>query len=335
MLRTIVGACSLLALALSPARAQSVADFYRGKQLRFIVFTSAGGEYDAWTRLAARFLGKHTPGQPGAIVQNMPGGGGIVAGNYIAAAAPRDGTVIGLLSRNIPFQALMKDENIKFDPRKFGWIGSPELSNRVCVAMRGAPVQKAEDLFETEMVVGGTGAGSAASTIPPLLSRLLGMKFRLVEGYPGASDAQIAMEKGELHGICQSYATFPRTHPGQIESGRLKVLFNMEHAPIPGVAAPSIFDFAKTGEQRQALALVSSSIEFGRPFFTTPETPPERLAALREAFASMVADPEFRAEAGRQNLVVALTPGEDIARGVTEMMATPDAIVRRVAELTK
>ena len=186
------------AFAAASAQAQSVADFYRGKQLRFIVFTSPGGEYDAWARLMARHIGKHIPGEPTSMVQNMPGGGGIVAGNYMANAALRDGTVFALLSRNIPFQALMKDENIKFDPRRFDWIGSPELSNRVCVAKAGAPVQKAEDLYEREMSVGGTGSGSAASTIPVLLNRLLGMKFKLVEGYPGANDVQLAMERGEV-----------------------------------------------------------------------------------------------------------------------------------------
>ena len=185
------------------------------------------------------------------------------------------------------------------------------------------------------MLVGGNGAGTATSMIPPLLARLLGMKFRLVQGYPGASEIQIAMEKGEVHGICQSYSTFPRTQPGQIESGRLKVLFNMERAPIPGVPAPSIFDYAKTAEQRQILALVSSSIEFGRPFFVPPETPPERLAALRTAFGKMIADPDFRAEAERQHLVVALTRGEDIARMIAELMATPEDIARKAEALTK
>jgi tripartite-type tricarboxylate transporter receptor subunit TctC len=283
----------------------------------------------------ARHIGKHVPGEPSGLVQNMPGGGGIVAGNYIANAAPRDGTVIGLLSRNIPFQALIRDDNIKFDPRRFGWVGSPELSNRVCVAKEGAPVQKAEDLYEREMSVGGTGSGSAASTVPVLLSKLLGMKFRLVEGYPGAADVQLAMERGEVHGICQTYATFPRTHPGQIEAGRLKVLFNLERAKIPGVEARSIFEFTKTQEQRQILALVSSSIEFGRPFFTTPDTPPERLAALRAGFERTIDDPEFRAEAEKQNLVVALTRGEDIERMVAEMLDTPDDIVRKTMALTK
>jgi tripartite-type tricarboxylate transporter receptor subunit TctC len=332
---SILAAIALAALAHAPARAQSVADFYRGKQLRFIVFTSAGGEYDAWARLMARHLGKHVPGEPTAMVQNMPGGGGIVAGNYMAFSAPRDGTVFALLSRNIPFQALMKDDNIKFDPRKFDWIGSPELSNRVCVAKEGSPVQKAEDLFEREMSVGGTGSGSAASTVPVLLSRLLGMKFRLVEGYPGANDVQLAMERGEVHGICQTYATFPRTHPGQIEAGKLKVLFNLERGKIPGLDTRSIYAFTKTEEQRQILTLINSSIEFGRPFFTTPDTPPERLAALRAGFEKMLDDPDFRAEAERQNLVIALTRGEDIQRMVADMLATPDEIVRKTAAMTK
>ena len=311
------------------------ADFYQGKTIRIVVFTTAGGEYDTWARLVAKHLPRYIPGEPQAIVQNMPGGGGIVAGNYLANVAPRDGTVFGLLSRNIPFQAMVKDENIRFDPRQFGWLGSPELTNRVCVARRGTPVQKAEDLFEREMIVGGTGTGSAASTIPPLLSRLLGMKMKLIEGYPGATEVKIAMENGEVHGICQSYATFPREHAGQIESGLIKVLFNMERNTIPGIDAPSIFSFAKTPEQEQILALVSSSVAFGRPIFTPPGVPAERLAMLRDAFAHMVEDTEFRADAQKQSLSVSLLRGEPLAAMINEMLDTPEPLVRRTVEILK
>ena len=327
-----VACLASLALACTAARA---ADFYQGKTIRIVVFTTAGGEYDTWARLVAKHLPRYIPGEPQAIVQNMPGGGGIVAGNYLANAAPHDGTVLGLLSRNIPFQAMVKDENIRFDPRQFGWLGSPELTNRVCVARRGTPVQKAEDLFEREMIVGGTGTGSAASTIPPLLSRLLGMKMKLIEGYPGATEVKIAMENGEVHGICQSYATFPREHAGQIESGLIKVLFNMERNTIPGIDAPSIFSFAKTPEQEQILALVSSSVAFGRPIFTPPGVPAERLAMLRDAFAHMVEDTEFRADAQKQSLSVSLLRGEPLAAMINEMLDTPEPLVRRTVEMLK
>jgi tripartite-type tricarboxylate transporter receptor subunit TctC len=326
--------CTAAALACAGGAAMS-ADFYQGKTIRIVVFTTAGGEYDTWARLTAKHLPRHIPGEPQGLVQNMPGGGGIVAGNYLANVAPRDGTVLGLLSRNIPFQAMMKDENIRFDPRQFGWLGSPELTNRVCVARRGTPIEKAEDLFERQMIVGGTGAGSAASTIPPLLSKLLGMKMKLIEGYPGAVEVKLAMEKGEVHGICQSYASFPRAHPGEIESGLIRVLFNMERDPIPGVAAPSIFSFTKTDEQRQILALMSSSVAFGRPIFAPGGIPPERLALLRDAFAKMVQDPEFRADAEHQALSVSLLRGEPLAQMINTMLDTPEPMVRRVVELLK
>jgi tripartite-type tricarboxylate transporter receptor subunit TctC len=327
-------ACAVACLLVECATT-SAADFYQGKTIRIVVFTSPGGEYDTWARLTAKHLPKQIPGEPQGIVQNMPGGGGIVAGNFLAHAAPRDGTVLGLLSRNIPFQALVRDENIRFDPRQFGWLGSPELTNRVCVARRGGPVQTAEDLFEREMIVGGTGSGSAASTIPPLLSKLLGMKMKLIEGYPGATEVKLAMEKGEVHGICQSYATFPRAHPGEIESGLIKVLFNMEKEPIPGIAAPSIFIFAKTPDQVQILSLVSSSVAFGRPIFTPPGVPAERLALLRDAFARMVEDADFRADAQQQALSVSLLRGEKLASMIDEMLATPEPLVRRTMEMLK
>lgn len=310
-------------------------DFYRGKQLKAIVSTAAGGDYDNWIRLITRYWVKHIPGDPNFVIQNMPGAGGIIAANSFYHTAPRDGSTIAMIGRNLPFQALMKAEGIRFDPLKFNWIGSPELTSRVCVAMDDASVKKAEDLFTAELIVGGAGAGTAVSTTPKLLATLLGMKFKIVEGYGSASNVQLAMEKGEVKGICQTVSSLRSFRPGWLETGKMRVLFNLERAPLTEFNAPSIHSFAKTQEQRQILRIYSSSVELGRPVIAPPETPPERVALLRKSFASTLSDPNFLDEARRLKLDVSLVPGEELKSLVEDLMATPPEVLKRVDDLTK
>lgn len=330
----LVTACLALPCALAPVAAQDD-DFYRGRQLKAIVSTQAGGDYDNWMRLITRHWVKHIPGEPVFVIQNMPGAGGIIAANSFYHTAPRDGSTIAMIGRNLPFQALMKAEGIRFDPLKFNWIGSPELTSRVCVAMDDAPVKKAEDLFTTELIVGGAGAGTAVTTTPRVLSALLGMKFRIVEGYGSASNVQLAMVKGEVKGICQTVSSLRAFRPGWLESGKMRVLFNMERAPLPEFNAPSILQFAKTPEQRQVLVIYSSSVELGRPIIAPPETPPARVALLRKSFESTLADPSFLEESRKLGLEVSLVRGEELKSLVEELMATPPDILKRVDDLTR
>ena len=329
-----LAACITLASCFSSARAQDT-DFYRGRQIKVIVSTVAGGDYDNWMRLIARHWARHIPGEPTFIIQNMPGAGGIVAANSFYHTAPRDGSTIAMIGRNLPFQALMKAEGIRFDPSKFVWIGSPELSGRICIASETAAVRTAEDLFTTELIVGGAGAGTAVSTTPKLLASLLGMKFRVVEGYGSANGAQHAMEKGEVNGICQTVSALRSFRPGWLESGKLRVLFNLERAPIPEFGAPSILSFAKTAEQRQILMLYSSSVELGRPIIAPPDTPAARVEILRNSFEATLSDPAFLEEAARQKFDVSLVRGDDLRSLVEELTSTPPDVIKRVDELTR
>lgn len=320
----------------SSARASDTGDeFYKGKQIRIVITTNAGGDYDQWARLIIRYMGKNIPGAPTFIPQNMPGAGGIIATNFLYTQAPRDGTTIGMIGRNLPYQALMKEENIRFDPTKFGYIGSPELTNRVCVARGDAPVKRAQDLFEKELLVGGAGAGTAVSMTPTLLANLLGMKFKLVEGYGGSNNVMLALERGEVQGICQTISSIRNTKPGWIEDGRLKVLFNTERQPISGVDAPSVFEFVKTEEQRRILALYTSSVELGRPMVVPPEVPAERLAILRKAFLETLADKELQSEAERQGLELGVVKGEDLASLIGDLLSTPPDIVAKTQAYSK
>lgn len=330
--RLFAAALALLACA---ARADPIEDFYRGRQVRAVIGNEAGGDYDQWARLILRYMGRYLPGNPVFVVQNMPGAGQIIAANHLYNSAERDGSVIGMIGRNLPYLALLKEPNVRFDPRGFHYLGSPELSGRVCVAMEGAGVRGAEDLFERELITGGAGAGTAVTATPNLLRRLLGMRFKVVEGYGSAANVMLAMERGEAQGICQTLAALRATRAGWMESGRLKVLFNLEREPAPGLDAPSILAFAKTDEQRRILSLFNSSVELGRPMVAPPGVPPARIAALRMAFAGALGDPDLRAEAARLRFEITHVSGERLAGLVADLMETPDETVRKTAELAR
>lgn len=328
-------AAALLPALVGSASAQSVEDFYRGKQVRFIIASDTGGDYDQWARMIARHMGKHLPGKPTFVPLNMPGGGMLTATNYLFNVAEKDGLVIGMIGRNLPNQALLKHSSVRFDPLKFNWLGSPELTNRVCVAKEGVPVQKAEDLFQRELIVGGSGAGTAVSTTPVILSRLLGMKFKLVEGYPGGQAILIAIERGEVQGICQSFTSLRGSKPDWFASGKVKVLFNLERTPLPDVAAPTIYEFVKDEDARRILSLYNSSVEIGRPILAPPGVPADRVEALRRAFDATMKDPELRAEAEKLGLEINALTGEQLGEIITDLMNTPADIVEKMQVLVQ
>lgn len=334
-LKAIAAAASVLAALCAPAAANPIEDFYRGKQVKFIISSATGGDYDQWSRLIVRFLGKYIPGNPTLIPQNMPGGGQIIATNYLFNAAPQDGTVFGMIGRNLPNDALLKKEGVRFDPLKFNWLGSPELTNRVCVAIKGAAVQKAQDLYQHELLVGGAGAGTAVSTTPVLLERLLGMKFKLVEGYGNSQAILLAMERGEVQGICQSLSSLRGSRPEWFETGRIKVLFNTERQTVPGLDAPSVFEFSKSEDQRRILSLYTSSVEFGRPIVAPPNVPKERVEVLRKALEQALKDPELLDEAKRQGMEMTYVSGPQLETLIADLMSTPSDIVEKMREMTK
>ena len=323
------------ALAPCAARADAIEEFYRGRQMKAIVGNPAGGDYDNWMRLLTRHWPRFIPGRPNFVVQNMPGAGQIIASNYLANAAEKDGSVIGLTERALPYLLLMGDQNIRFDPRKFNWIGSPEQTNRGCFVTSKSPVTTAKELFEKEVLMGGAGAGTSITNTPILLSKLLGMKFKLVEGYGSGEHVVLAMERGELHGLCQTVAGIKATKPGAIERGEIKVLFTMEHDPVPGLNAPTIYEFTRTKEQRDIIALYDSSLELGRPLVAPPGVPPERVEALRRSFDAMMVDPEFLADAKRARFEITPRKGEKLQQVVEEIMATPKSIVDQAKALTQ
>jgi tripartite-type tricarboxylate transporter receptor subunit TctC len=319
----------------APAHAQDPGEFYRGKRITMIVGYEPGSSYDISARVLSRHMTRFLPGQPTFVVQNMPAAGSIFAGNHLYNVAEHDGTVIGMIGRVLPYQAMLKQAGIRFDPTKFEWIGSPTLARRVCVVIAGAKVQKADDLFTNELIAGGTGAGSAATSTPTLLNRLLGMKFRVVDGYKGAANIILAMERREVEGICTGIETLESAWgPQWMASDRIRVLFNTEPKADPEFKAPTVFEYAKTDEQRQILRLFSSSVEFGQPITAPPNVPADRAAALREAFEATTKDPTFIAELAKSGFRTQVVHADEMKRLVTELMSAPPEIIERLKTLS-
>jgi tripartite-type tricarboxylate transporter receptor subunit TctC len=322
----VVALCVLPVLA-SRAPAQTADAFYKGKQIRFIVGTAAGQDYDTWARLISRYLPRFLPGNPTFIVENMPGAGHILATNYLFNLAPRDGTAIGMVSRNMTEAAIMKLPNVRFDPGKFSWIGSPELNHRVLFVNAASGFDQVSDLYARELIVGTPGGAQGVSAAPILLKNLLHMRLKIIQGYHSPGDVILAMARREVDGVVQTLGAPEGARRQWIESGQMRVMFNMEHERLAGLDAPTIFEFAKTEEERQVLAFFSSSMELGRPLMAPPGTPPERVAQLRAAFDATVKDPAFLQEAAALGFEVMPQSGEEIAARVAAAMATPRDIV--------
>src|ERR1700691_5145793 len=289
-------------------------DFYKNKQLRLVAGFPAGNDYDLGARLLVKYLPKYIPGQPTIIVQNMPQAASVAAANYLYAQAPRDGTVMGSFSRNIVNDALTGESNVAADPRRFLWLGATSRPARVCVRWFTAAVKTPADLFTHEFIVGAAGATSSLAILPTVFNKVLGTRIKIVEGYQGMGDAMLAMQRGETQGICGSYAQF-RIADQLVRDGKITFLLRAEEAPIAEVPdVPSIFDYAKTDEQRQLMRFVFSSTEFGRPYAFPPEVPADRVQIMRKAVADAAHDPDLMAEAGNITMDMSFTPPARLAQ---------------------
>lgn len=330
-----ISAIAMIAAATHSAAAQSTEDFYRqNKQITIYVGFGPGSGYDRWTRTVAHHMGKHIPGNPHFIIKNMPGAGSLVAANYVYNVAPKDGSALGAFSRNLPAQALIGRKGVKYDPRKFGWIGSPTIASRVCAVMAATKITSVDHVLNKEVIMGGTGPATAPSFIPVVLNTLLGTKFKVVEGYRSSEEVHLAMERGEVSGICQSAAAINKLHPEWVKSGKLRILFNLETTRNPQLnGAPSIFEYIKDKDNKQTLQFITSSTELGRPLVAPPGLPQARLAALRAAFDATMKDPAFLKVTARQKMVVIPKSGAELAALVNALYTIPQATVKKARAL--
>ncbi len=329
---SLAAALALAGLS-SNVDAQPAADFYKNRPMRLIVGHAVGNDYDIGARLLAKYLQKHIPGQPTIIAQNMTAAQSVVAANYVYAQAPRDGSVIGTFSRNLPNQALMGQSNIEADLRRFNWLGATSLPGRICAAWHAAPVKSVADLFKQELIVGSSGAGTSNSILPTVTNHVLGTKFRIIEGYRGSQDVILAVERGEVQGVCATTGQF-RGAERLFKEGKLRVLFRSEEAPLPDFPdASSIFDHVKADDQRAFMRFVFGSVEFGRPYVFPPDVPKDRVDLVRRALAAAAGDPDLIAEAAKIRLDMAYRPPERLEQLLADLQATSPDVIEAVKKL--
>jgi tripartite-type tricarboxylate transporter receptor subunit TctC len=322
-----------LVAGLSPqaARAQDPAAFYAGKSIELDIGYSVGGGYDLYGRLLARHLGKHIPGNPTIVPKNMEGAASLRLANYLYAAAPRDGTVIGTVARGIAFDPLLHESGAQYDATKFSWLGSANNEVAVCVALKSAGISSFNALFTTPLTIGANGVADDTYQFPAVVNAVLGTKFKIVTGYPGGNDVSLALERGEVQGRCGwSWSSVMTTRPDWVETGKIVVLVQMSLAKHPDLQdVPLIMDFAKTAEQRQIFKLVFSRQIMGRPFLAPPGLPPERLAMLRKAFDDTMTDKDFLADAAQNKFEINPVSGEQIQAMIREGYETPPEVVKK------
>jgi tripartite-type tricarboxylate transporter receptor subunit TctC len=323
---------ALLACPAVPAAAQdSVADFYKGKQLRLIVGSAVGGGYDLYARALARHMVRHIPGSPTVIVQNHPAAGGMVMTNQLYSQGPKDGTVLAAPLNGIPMAPLLQ-AGAQFDSTKLNWLGSLQREAYVGFLWHTVPVSHVTEIATKEVLVGSTTVGTTMNDFPLLLNDLFGYKFKIVRGYKGTPQINIAIERGEIQGNggvgLASVKTLTQTW---IDEKKIKFFVQYNLQPYPELkGVPMVMDLAKTDVQRQAMRLMFARTEYARPYFLPSEVPAERVTALRRAFDATMKDPAFVAEAQKLQLELSPMSGEAMQALVGELVRTPPAVVARV-----
>ena len=324
-----------LALAcLLPLRAAAdpVADFYRGKTISVLIGVGAGGEYDTIARLVARHIGRYIPGQPTLVPQNMVGASGLKMINYLAGVAPHDGTFIGMIQEGLPSLHAVGMAGVQFDAAKFNWLGAMASTDETLTIWTAAGIATLDDARRKDVVTGATARGSITYTFPALVNELLGTRFKLVTGYSGGNEDNLAMERGEVEARNNTWSSWKATRPVWLRDRKISVI--LQSGPRPAdLDAPLFADLAANADDRNLIEFVLSGCALGRPLATTPDVPADRVAALRAAFDRTVKDPEFLAEAKSLNFDVDPLRGLDMQNTVAHILATPADVVRRAKHL--
>ena len=329
---------ALLLAAAAPAAAQAPADFYRGKTVSLLIGIQAGGAYDGYARLVARHLGRHIPGEPAVVPQNMPGAASLLLANYLYTAAPRDGLIVGAVQRGMPLNPLYSgasssgasSSGARYDATRFTWIGSASSETGVLLAMNRSGLGNFVDLFDRELIVGAEGGGTSDSELfARLTNAVLGTRARIVTGYRGSTDVLLAIENGEVNGIFVGGWTGIRDKASPwLASNAAKLLVQLAVRSDPMFPdVPLIMDYAHDDRQRLILRLAFTSQLWGRPYVAPPGLPPERARVLREAFLATMRDPAFLAEAKRLAFDVGPLSGEEMASLIGGLYASPPDVI--------
>lgn len=330
---SIVGCLLALVCALASstsALAQSVADFYAGRTIHSLVGLSAGGGADAHMRLVARYLGKYLPGHPTLVPQNMTGANGLILANYLSNLAPRDGSYIGLLSSALLLQQAVGAPGVQYDLAKLNWLGSASPRPvEIIVVSSASGIDSIETAKQREVVLGGIGAGGITSSVPRLLNGLLGTKFKVVTGYPGSRELDLAIERGEVQGRHYTWSGLKENQPGWIAGKRVTVLLYAGEKPADLNGVPSLESLVRDPADRLLEEIVRSGMELGFPFVTPPGVPADRVAALQNALRSVVADPDFIRDSQRTGLELGFIPNTELEDMVRRVLTAPPDLLRR------
>ena len=318
----------------SVAQAQTPEAFYKGKQIRLIVASGAGGGYDTYSRVLARYMPDHVPGKPAFVVQNMDGAGGLKATNYTYAIAPKDGTVFVSTYNSLTTQPLIDKQGVEYDALKLSWVGSMGKQQQICVTWNTSPIKTIEQTMQKEISVSATGATGNSATLPKLLNQLIGTKFHVILGY-STSDQRLSVERGEVDGVCGlSYTTLIASNPDWILNKKVNILLQTGDAPHPAMPdVPLVINLVKNPKDKAIVRLYALPGDIGRPYAAPPDMPADRLTALRRAFDATMKDKEFLVEAEKVHLEIDPLTGEEVTKLLQEAYASPPDAIQRMNEI--
>jgi tripartite-type tricarboxylate transporter receptor subunit TctC len=324
----LLATVGLCALFVPPAAAQ---DFYSGKTITILVGSAPGGSYDLYARAVARHIGKYIPGDPTAIVKNMPGAASMTMGNHIYEIAPKDGTTLGAPLNTLPLTQLLNPEKFAWNAAEFNWIGAVSSPANVLATWHTSGVKTIEDARQKEVVIGATTPGTTQEMYPLLANNLFGTKFKVITGYKASADINIAMERGEVQGRgANTYIAYRFQNPDWIRDKKINFIFQMTDERDPEMKdVPTLLELAKTDEQRKIISLIVTTETVGRSYFAPPGVPAERVALLRQALMAVVKDPEFIADLEKAKLEISPTSGEKLQAKIQDLAATPPDIVEK------
>lgn len=335
--RALAAALAAAALVHAPSGAAAQpAPFYKGRMINLYVGFAPGGTYDFYSRLVARFLGRHIAGNPTVLVHSMPGAGSLHAANFLYAVAPRDGTALGMITQNAAIEEVLRSPGVQYRAAELNWIGRVSGILEIHFTWKTAKAKTIRDVAEHETVVAGTGPGSPTEGYPKLLNALAGTKFKVISGYPGTTQGMLAMERGEVDGALTSWHTLNRTRRGWLDNRDINLLVQYgfeRHRDVPDV--PAMMELAATPEAKQIFAFYLSNALIGRALVATPGIPAERVKLLRDAFDALLNDPEFRAEIEKSQSEFDPAPGVQVQKFIHDTANVPPAIAERAREILR
>lgn len=337
-MRTIRTIAALACAALAPTSAlaqQSAEDFYKSKKsINMYIGYAPGGSYDLYARLVARHLGKHIPGNPSVVPNNMPGAGSLQAANFVYAVAPKDGSAIGALGETVAMEQALKNPGAKYDATRFTWIGRIASSNNIHLVWHTAKAQSVEDTKIYEQTVAGTGPANLAETVPKLLNAIAGTKFKIISGYASSGPGMLAMERGEVDGAGTSWAIVKATKQDWLRDKKVKIILQdlpTRDPELPDV--PALLEFAKTDLDRQLLGVYASGGAIGRSYTAPPDLSAHMAKALRDGFMAMTKDPELKAELAKATLDLEPADHEFLTKTVASAANVSDEVRERVRQI--